>query len=65
MWDKPGDARDPGRPGCHRSGGATRVQPATLATYKIRADGKLTFVRALDIETNGMTQWWGGFVRTG
>ena len=47
-----------------RDGDATRVQPATLATYKIGADGKLTFVRAHDIETNGLTQWWGGFVRT-
>jgi 6-phosphogluconolactonase len=46
-----------------RDGEATKTQPATLSTYKIGDDGKLTFVRAYDIETNGMTQWWSGFVR--
>ena len=40
-----------------------RIQPATLSTYRIGADGKLTFIRTYDIETNGMTQWWSGFVR--
>ncbi len=39
------------------------VQPATLSIYKIGGDGKLSFVRALDIETNGLTQWWAGFIR--
>jgi 6-phosphogluconolactonase len=40
-----------------------KTQPATLSTYAIGTDGKLTFVRTYDIETNGMTQWWSGFVR--
>lgn len=40
-----------------------KTQPATLSAYKIGDDGKLTFVQAYDIETNGMTQWWSGFVR--
>jgi 6-phosphogluconolactonase len=41
-----------------------KTQPATLSTYNIGADGKLTFARTYDIETNGMTQWWSGFTRT-
>jgi 6-phosphogluconolactonase len=40
-----------------------KTQPATLSTYNIGADGKLTFARTYDIETNGMTQWWSGFTR--
>jgi 6-phosphogluconolactonase len=40
-----------------------KTQPATLSTYGIGADGRLTFVRTYDIETNGMTQWWSGFAR--
>jgi 6-phosphogluconolactonase len=47
-----------------RDGDNIRTQPATLSTYRIGADGKLNFVRAYDIETNGMTQWWSGFVAT-
>jgi 6-phosphogluconolactonase (cycloisomerase 2 family) len=45
-----------------RDGDAIKVQPATLSTYKIGDDGKLSHVRSYDIETNGMTQWWSGFV---
>jgi 6-phosphogluconolactonase (cycloisomerase 2 family) len=44
-------------------GDAVKVQPATLSTYKIGDDGKLSSVRTYDIETNGMTQWWSGFIR--
>jgi DNA-binding beta-propeller fold protein YncE len=43
-------------------GDSIRTQPATLATFHIGADGRLSFVRAYDIETNRMTQWWSGFV---
>jgi 6-phosphogluconolactonase (cycloisomerase 2 family) len=46
-----------------RDGDTVTVRPATLSTYTIGDDGKLTFVRSYDIETNGMTQWWSGFVR--
>jgi 6-phosphogluconolactonase len=46
-----------------RDGDGVKAQPATLATYRIGDDGRLTFVKAYDIETNGMTQWWSGFVR--
>jgi 6-phosphogluconolactonase (cycloisomerase 2 family) len=47
-----------------RDGDVVKTQPATLSAYKIGDDGKLTFVRTYDIETNGMTQWWSGFIRT-
>jgi 6-phosphogluconolactonase (cycloisomerase 2 family) len=47
-----------------RDGDAVRTQPATLSAYRIGDDGKLTFARSYDIETNGMTQWWSGFIRT-
>jgi 6-phosphogluconolactonase len=46
-----------------RDGEGVKTQPATLSAYKIGDDGGLTFVRAYDIETNGLTQWWSGFVR--
>jgi 6-phosphogluconolactonase (cycloisomerase 2 family) len=46
-----------------RDGDGDRVQPATLSAYAIGGDGRLTFVRSYDIETNGLTQWWSGFVR--
>jgi 6-phosphogluconolactonase (cycloisomerase 2 family) len=46
-----------------RDGDAAKVQPATLSAYKIGDDGKLTFVHTYDIETNGMTQWWTGFIK--
>ncbi len=39
------------------------LHPATLSTYKVGADGKLTYVRSFDIQTNGLTPRWGGFVR--
>jgi len=47
-----------------RDGDELKTQPATLSTYKIGDDGKLTFIRSYDIETNGMTQWWSGFIHT-
>jgi 6-phosphogluconolactonase len=46
-----------------RDGDAVKTQAATLSAYRIGDDGKLTFVRAYDIETNGMTQWWSGFFK--
>jgi 6-phosphogluconolactonase len=45
-----------------RDGDGAKVQPATLSAYKIGDDGSLSFVRAYDIETKGLTQWWSGFV---
>ena len=46
-----------------REGEGVRPQSATLSTYRIGEDGKLSFVRAYDIETKGMTQFWSGFAR--
>jgi 6-phosphogluconolactonase (cycloisomerase 2 family) len=46
-----------------RDGDGIITQPATLSTYHIGNDGLLAFVRSYDIETNGLTQWWSGFVR--
>jgi hypothetical protein len=45
-----------------RDGDGVRTQPATLSTYRIGNDGRLTLVKVYDIETNGMTQFWSGFV---
>ena len=40
--------------------GSTR--PATVSTYRIGPTGKLDHVHTIDIETNGLTQWWSGFI---
>jgi 6-phosphogluconolactonase (cycloisomerase 2 family) len=45
-----------------RDGDRVRLQPATLACYRIGADGKLSFVRTYDVETGGKLQFWSGFV---
>jgi 6-phosphogluconolactonase len=45
-----------------RDGDGAKVQPATLSAYKIGDDSSRAFVRAYDIDTNGLTQWWSGFV---
>jgi 6-phosphogluconolactonase (cycloisomerase 2 family) len=44
-------------------GDGVSIHPATLSTYRIGADGRLTYMRSYDIETNGLTQWWSGFAR--
>jgi 6-phosphogluconolactonase (cycloisomerase 2 family) len=46
-----------------RDGDGVREQPATLTVFLIGNDGKLTPQRTYEVETNGMTQWWSGFVR--
>jgi 6-phosphogluconolactonase (cycloisomerase 2 family) len=45
-----------------RDGDRVRLQPATLACYRIGADGKLTLVRTYDVDTGGKMQFWSGFV---
>jgi 6-phosphogluconolactonase len=45
-----------------RDGDQVRTQPATLAAYGIGGDGKLTFTRAYDVETDGKLQFWSGMV---
>jgi 6-phosphogluconolactonase len=46
-----------------RDGDAVKTQPATLSIYTIGDNGKLSYSRTYDIETNDMTQWWSGFIR--
>jgi 6-phosphogluconolactonase len=45
-----------------RDGDQVRMQPATLATYRVGSDGKLTFARSYDVETDGKLQFWSGMV---
>ena len=39
-----------------------RLQPATLAAYRVGTDGKLSFARSYDVETRGGYQFWSGMV---
>ena len=41
-----------------REGNEVRLAPAALSVFRIGADGKLTFVRKVDVELNGKLQWW-------
>ena len=50
------------RPRLVRDGDQVRLQPATLAAYRVGTDGKLAFVRSYDVETGGSYQFWGGMV---
>src|SRR5438552_11893443 len=45
-----------------RDGDQVRLQPATLAAYRVGTDGKLAFVRPYDVETGGSYQFWRGMV---
>ena len=45
-----------------RDGNQVRLQPATLAAYRVGADGKLAFARSYDVETGGGYQFWSGMV---
>jgi 6-phosphogluconolactonase len=45
-----------------RDGAGTRSQPANLTTFRVGADGKLTFVKAYDVDTGGALQFWSGMV---
>jgi hypothetical protein len=45
-----------------RDGDTFKTQPATLSAYRIGGDGKLSLVRAYDIETGNDTQFWSGMV---
>ena len=46
-----------------KDGDSISIRPATLSTYRIGADGRLTYVRSYDIQTDGLTQFWSGFAR--
>lgn len=45
-----------------RNGDQVRLQPATLAAYRVGTDGKLAFARSYDVETGGSYQFWSGMV---
>jgi 6-phosphogluconolactonase (cycloisomerase 2 family) len=45
-----------------RDGDQLRLQPATLAAYRVCADGRLSFARSYDVETGGGYQFWSGMV---
>jgi 6-phosphogluconolactonase len=45
-----------------RDGERVRVQPATLACYRVAADGTLAHAQSYDIATGGALQFWSGMV---
>jgi 6-phosphogluconolactonase len=45
-----------------RDGDSVRLQPATLAAYRVGDDGKLAFERSYDIDTGAALQFWSGMV---
>ena len=45
-----------------RDGDAIRTRPATLSTFHIDDAGRLSPAQVYDIETNGLTQWWSGYM---
>ena len=48
-----------------RDGAGVKNIPANIATYRVGADGKLTFANSYDIETRGELQFWSGMVTPG
>jgi 6-phosphogluconolactonase len=53
------------RPTLVRDGGGVRSVPANLTTFRVGADGKLTFVNAYDVDTGGAIQFWSGMMELG
>jgi 6-phosphogluconolactonase len=45
-----------------RDGAAVKSVPANLTTFRVGADGKLTFVNAYEVDTGGAMQFWSGMV---
>lgn len=45
-----------------RDGATVRPVSAGLSAYRIGTDGKLTFLRKLDVDTSGGTQFWSGLL---
>ena len=45
-----------------KDGNDVRLSPAGLTVFRIGDDGKLTFVRKIDVELKGKLQWWAEFV---
>lgn len=53
------------RPTLVREGAGVRSVPANLTTFRVGADGKLTFVNAYEVDTDGAMQFWSGMVGVG
>jgi 6-phosphogluconolactonase (cycloisomerase 2 family) len=43
-----------------RDGASVRIIPASLAVFRVSADGRLEFVRKYDVEVGGETMFWMG-----
>jgi 6-phosphogluconolactonase (cycloisomerase 2 family) len=48
-----------------REGAGVKSVPANLTTFRVGADGKLTFANAYEVDTGGLMQFWSGMVALG
>jgi 6-phosphogluconolactonase len=48
-----------------RDGAGVKSVPANLTTFRVGADGKLTFANSYDVDTDGLMQFWSGMVALG
>jgi 6-phosphogluconolactonase len=53
------------RPMLVRDGAGVRSVPANLTTFRVGADGKLTFSNAYEVDVGGAMQFWSGMVALG
>jgi len=45
-----------------KDGAALRIVPASLAVFRINADGRLDFIRKYDVDVGNRTMFWMGMV---
>jgi 6-phosphogluconolactonase len=45
-----------------RDGAGLKTVPANIATFRVGADGKLTFAHSIEVETHGQSQFWSGVI---
>ena len=45
-----------------RDGAALHTVPASLAVFRINADGRLDFIRKYDVDVSNRTMFWMGMV---
>jgi 6-phosphogluconolactonase (cycloisomerase 2 family) len=48
-----------------RDGAGPKTVPASIATFRVGADGKLDFARNYEVDTQGQSQFWSGVVAIG
>jgi 6-phosphogluconolactonase len=53
------------RPMLMRDGAGVKSVPANLTTFRVGADGKLTFANAYEVDTGDLMQFWSGMVTLG